>query len=468
MANRFNVAGISARAVTSRTSPDERRASLAALRSRAVNVLFTVDLFNEGVDIPEIDTVLFLRPTESATIFLQQLGRGLRLADDKPCLTVLDFIGAQAADFRFDLRYRALTGASRRSLVREVEEGFPTLPPGCHIELDRVAAKVVLENVRSSLRIDWKGLTAELRGLGDLSLKTFVGEVGIELDDIYRRRRGGWSGLRRAAGFDSRQAGPDDDKLAGAIGRLLHVDDPERLSFFDAVLGADRPPSSMDFSGRAKRLLAMLHFSLQGWNESIDNLDQGMARLWANGARRDELRELSSALRERIRRVTPAIDPTGDLPLRVHARYSLAELLSAFGVVNPAASRGSGVKWIPEQNSDVFWFNLRKTEKHFSPTTMYADRALSPSLLQWESQNSTSATSPTGQRYITHREGGTSIHLFFRDSKEADGDLGAPPYLYAGRATYVEHTGDRPMRIVWRLEHELPADVFHDARVATG
>ena len=69
-------------------------------------VLFTVDLFNEGVDVPAIDTVLFLRPTDSETVFLQQLGRGLRLADNKPCLTVFDFIGNQHGDFRFDLRYR--------------------------------------------------------------------------------------------------------------------------------------------------------------------------------------------------------------------------------------------------------------------------------------------------------------------------------------------------------------------------
>lgn len=108
MAERFREAGIAASAITSRTAPADRRAGLAALRSRNLNILFTVDLFNEGVDVPEIDTVLFLRPTESATVFLQQLGRGLRLADDKPCLTVLDFIANQTATFRFDLRYRAL------------------------------------------------------------------------------------------------------------------------------------------------------------------------------------------------------------------------------------------------------------------------------------------------------------------------------------------------------------------------
>ncbi len=467
MAERFNEAGIPSRAVTSRSTAEERRAGLTALRSRALNVLFTVDLFNEGVDVPEIDTVLFLRPTESATVFLQQLGRGLRLADDKPCLTVLDFIGNQATAFRFDLRYRALTGVSRRGLAREIEHGFPTLPPGCHIELDRIAADLVMQNVSSSLRVDWRGLVAELRETGDVSLGVFLDEAGLDLEDIYRRRRGGWAGLRRMADFDHRPPGTDDDRLAGAIGRMLHIDDLERLGFIAEILDREAPPSAADCVGRGARLLAMLHFSLWGWNEPLTEIDTGLQRLWANPARRDELLELTRVLHDRIRRITVPVDPGGQVPLQVHARYSLAELLAAFGVSNPAASRGSGVRWIEHAQADVFWFNLRKTEKHFSPTTMYADRAISPTLFQWESQNATSETSPTGLRYVNHRERGSSVHLFFRESKAADGDLGAPAYLYAGPATYVSHSGERPMRIIWKLDHELPADIFHDARVAT-
>jgi superfamily II DNA or RNA helicase len=467
MADQFNEAGIPSRAVTSRSAAEERRAGLAALRNRELNALFTVDLFNEGVDVPEIDTMLFLRPTESATVFLQQLGRGLRLADDKPCLTVLDFIGNQATEFRFDLRYRALTGVSRRGLAREIEHGFPTLPPGCHIELDRVAADLVMRNVLSSLRIDWRGLVAELRQTGDVALGAFLDEVGLELEDIYRRRRGGWAGLRRMAEFDQRPPGPDDARLAGALGRMLHIDDLERLGFIANVLGRDTPPSAAECVGRETRLLAMLHFSLWGWNEPLAEIDAGLERLWANPSRREELLELTDALRDRIRRITVPVDPGGHVPLQVHARYSLAELLAAFGVPNPAASRGSGVKWIEDAQADVFWFNLRKTERYFSPTTMYADRAISPTLFQWESQNATSEASPTGQRYVNHRERGSSVHLFFRESKDAEGDLGAPAYLYAGPATYVSHTGERPMRIIWKLDYELPADIFHDARVAT-
>ena len=465
MARRFNEAGITARAITSRTDLEARRAALRGLRDGQVRILFTVDLFNEGVDVPAIDTVLFLRPTDSATIFLQQLGRGLRLADDKPCLTVFDFIGSQHAQFRFDLRYRALTGVSRRGLEREVVHGFPTLPAGCHLELDRVAADLVLRNVRSSLRVDWRGLVAELQQLGDRPLGEFLEETRLDLDDVYRRRRGGWAGLRRQAGFDQRPPGLDDDRLAAAIGRMLHVDDQVRLALLRQVLRAPQPPTADRVDVRERRLLSMLHFSLWGANSPLDTMPDGFQRLWENQGRRQELSELADILQQRLHRVTRPVQGATRIPLQVHARYSRDEALAAFGIGNPASVR-QGVKWVEEEQADVFFVTLRKTERHYSPSTMYQDRAISPSLFQWESQSTTSVASPTGQRYLHHRERGSTIHLFIRESKEADGDLGAPPYLYAGPASYVRHAHDRPIQILWKLEVELPADIFHAARVA--
>ncbi|MEX2553033.1 MAG: DUF3427 domain-containing protein [Actinomycetota bacterium] len=465
MAAKFNGFGIPSIALTGDDDPQQRRAAIDDLRSRKVNVLFTVDLFNEGVDIPEIDTVLFLRPTESATVFLQQLGRGLRLAEDKPCLTVLDFIGAQNANFRFDLRYRALTGVSRRRLGPEIEHGFPTLPAGCHISLDRVAAKLVLDSVRASLKVDWKGMVAELRGLGDVALGTFLEETGFALDDIYRRRHGGWAGLRRLAGFDKRGPGPDDAKLAGAIGRMLHIDDLERLAFVRNLLKEPGSLAVPPLDTREGRLLAMLHFSLWGPGESLDRMADDLRRLRENPARQEELEQLAPLLTERIRRVTHAVDSEGRVPLHVHGRYSRDEALAAFGVANPNSVR-QGVLFVKEEKSDLFFVTLRKTEAHYSPTTMYNDRAITSRLFQWESQSTTAEASPTGQRYVRHRKLGNKVHIFVRETKEADGDLGAPPYLYAGPAIYLSHSGERPMRIIWTLEHELPADLFLAARVA--
>ena len=166
MADYFRRAQVKAVAIDGTTAVDLRRGALRDLADGKVNVIFAVDLLNEGIDVPSVGTILFLRPTESATLFLQQLGRGLRHADGKACLTVLDFIGNQHARFRFDRRFRSLTGGTRRRLVEQIQTGFPYLPAGCHIELDRVAQSTVLSNVRRQLQGTWKDMASDLANMG--------------------------------------------------------------------------------------------------------------------------------------------------------------------------------------------------------------------------------------------------------------------------------------------------------------
>lgn len=463
MADRFNRYGISATAISSNTSREDRLNALERLRRREINVIFSVDLFNEGIDVPEIDTVLFLRPTESATVFLQQLGRGLRHYDEKACLTVLDFIGNQHARFRFDLRYRALTGMSRRGLEREVEQGFPYLPAGCHMELDRVAQGIVLSNLRQALNVPWRDLVAELARLGDVSLAEFLHETDLTVEDVYSKRKGGWLGLRRAAGFDDAAPKEHDDQLANAFSRMLHINDLERLRTYTRF--ANRVDET--YSPREQRLRAMFHFAVWGARASLADVDQFHHRLLQDPARCRELTELLTILTERIEHVTRPLDAASMIPLHVHGRYSRDETLAAFGHDKPHVVR-QGVVHFPEHNADVFFPTLRKSERHFSPTTMYNDYAISPTLFHWESQSTTGENSNTGRRYQSLREGGGRAHLFIRESKIEAGQLGAPPYLYAGPVEYVSHEGEKPMRVIWRLTHPLPAEFFQAAKVVGG
>ncbi|MGC4809061.1 DUF3427 domain-containing protein [Micromonospora sp. DT228] len=459
MADWFRQHGVEAAAVTSGVDRATQKGLLREFKAGKLRVLFTVDLFNEGVDLPMVDTILMLRPTESATIFLQQLGRGLRLDDDKPCLTVLDFIGGQHANFRFDRRWRALTGVSRRAITEAVRDDFPSLPSGCHIELDRVAKEKVLANLKSALPTSKAGLLSELRQLGDVSLTTFLHETGLEIEDVYRSASiGGWTGLRRLAGIDTSAPGEDDRELGRAIGRMLHTDDVDRLELLTRVAAGPPAPGQQVYDGNG-RLLDMLHFSLWGPTAPLVMRDERLTRLWKDPARCAEVRQVAEALRDRIHRVTPTAAP-GAVPLRVHARYSRNEACAAFGMTNPGSLR-EGVKWLPDARADLFFVTLVKSATHYSPTTMYADRAVTETLFQWESQSTTSAASATGQRY---RTGGSAVHLFVRETRVPDRDLGAPAYLYAGTMTYESHTGDRPMRILWRLHHALPADVYATAR----
>jgi len=141
MCQYFNNHGIPSMFLTGKSSDEERRNAKDNLISGKIRFIFVVDIYNEGVDIPEVNTVLFLRPTESLTIFLQQLGRGLRLAENKECLTVLDFIGQANRKYNFEDKFAALLSNVTRSVTREIKDGFVSAPKGCYIQLEKMAAK---------------------------------------------------------------------------------------------------------------------------------------------------------------------------------------------------------------------------------------------------------------------------------------------------------------------------------------
>lgn len=461
----FIDADVPAAIVTGQTRQDNRQRALDDLKSRKVNVIFTVDVFNEGVDLPDVDTVLFLRPTESATIFLQQLGRGLRRAPNKAVLTALDFVGHHRREFRFDVRYRAMIGANRRQLERQIELGFPFLPSGTQIVLDRQSQDLVLENIKGQISNRWKDLVAELRTYGDSTLPGFLDGSGVDLADVLRSDRT-WTRLRRDADLTTRTGGSAEEKLLRRIRALAHVDDQARVRAYLPLLADDSPPYSR-LSRDEQSFARMLLFSL--WPEGkFGSYEEGLATLRNEPAVRDDLRSVIDLAFDQTRHTTyePG-GPLAGLSLRVHARYQREEILAALDHATlarvPSTFR-EGVLRSVTWNADAFLITLTKSETDYSPTTMYQDYAISPDLFHWESQSTTSSDSPTGQRYIHHEKLGSSILLFTRDRKTDA--MGTVPYIFLGPATYVSHTGDRPMAITWKLEHPMPMDIFAVASVA--
>jgi superfamily II DNA or RNA helicase/HKD family nuclease len=459
MAEQFRAVGIPAVAVWGDSPMDERTAALRDLEAGRVNVVFTVDLFNEGVDVPHVDTLLLLRPTESPTLFLQQLGRGLRRARGKALCTVLDFVGNHRREFRFDRRLRALLGGTRREVERQVERGFPFLPAGCHMELDPVAREIVLRSIKQAIPSEWRVKCDELRSLGDVTLATYLHETGLELEDVYANNRS-WSAMRRAVALPTGTAGPDEDALLRAVGRLLHVDDRERLDAYRSLVERSTAPDPSAFTDRERRYARMLIGSLTTLKTSA-SLAEGLAQLCEHPQVRSELLELLDLLPERVDHLHAPLG-IANVPLAVHARYTRAEILAAFNVgsgVKPTTWQ-SGVWWDENSQTDLFAFTLDKSAGSFSPTTRYRDYAISPELIHWESQSATSLDSDTGSRYISQAENGTNVVLFARLST-AD-----RAFWCLGAATCVSHQGERPIAITWRLRHRLSGDLFAEFAAA--
>lgn len=460
----FNDAGIPALTVSGQTPQHVRTDAVRRLRARELNVLFSAEVFNEGLDIPDVDTVLLLRPTQSATIFLQQLGRGLRRTPTKAVLTVLDFVGHQHQQFRWDRKLRALTGLPRRDLHGAVERGFPFLPAGCQIVMDRQAQAHVLNNLKEQIASRWKQIVAELRSYGDRDLPTFLDESGVELADVLRRGNGSWTRLRREAGLPTPAGGSREDGLLKRVRALAHVDDVLRAGHYDRLL-ADSAPHYGRLSATERRLADMLFFSLWPDGGGHASVADGIAALRSERAVRSELASVIDLSFSSARQITVELgDRLGGLPLRIHARYHREEILAALGWASmsrrPSTFR-EGVLYSEQLGVDAFLINLKKSDAEFSPSTRYRDYPISRTLFHWESQSRTSLASATGQRYVT---GASTVLLFVRAEKE--NEFGTAPYLFLGPATYVRHEGERPIGITWRLDVPMPTDFFHLATLA--
>ncbi|MCF3139109.1 DUF3427 domain-containing protein [Paenarthrobacter sp. AR 02] len=477
MARVFNDAGIRSVAVDGGTDEVARADALNQLRNREINCIFAVDIFNEGLDIPEVDTILMLRPTQSATIFLQQLGRGLRRADDKAVLTVLDFIGQQRREFRFDLRYGALTGYGRKQLEKAVEEEFPYLPSGSQIVLDRVAQKVVLDNIKAQLRFNRNQLVADISSYGEVELSSYLRKSANDLKTIYRSTRDSWTGYLRQAqlidgfspiesvlkGIHHHQADAEEKKLLGRMAALIHVDDPERADAYSKLVSAYAPRYE-DLGPREQTFARMLFYTLWDDGGGFKTYDDGLDHLRAYGFVCSEIKQIVSLGVANSRHAGKGLGAgLQHIPLLTHATYRREEILAALQYgsleLGKNVQHREGVAWCPATATDAFFVTLNKDDRKHSATTMYKDYAISPELFHWESQNSTTPSSPVGRRYLNRKANGSHILMFTRDAAEDETGL-TVPYTCLGQVDYVQHAGEKPIEITWKLHRPMPADVF--------
>lgn len=464
MAQVFTAAGIAARAICADTPAGERTEAIAALRAGRVQCLFAVDIFNEGVDIPAVDTVLMLRPTASATIFVQQLGRGLRRAPGKALLTVLDFVGHHRTEFDLSARFTAMTGASRRRLAEQLDGGFPTLPGASRIVLDDVTQTEVLAAIRRASHLsDLRALTRDLGALGTQTpLARFLDDTVRELDDVYRSNRS-WTAVKLAAGGAAAPTG-QEKALLNRMHQLRTVDDLPRITAYSALGRALADGAEIDPDAAWTRMLVDLLLPAERFADyaaAVEHL-RSFPRVAA------EIVELMEAATTNVVRVPESLGGRpGATPLLSHASYQRAELLAALGYSETLRKRPAhhreGVVHCPAFACDLFLINLHKTGGTFSPTTMYRDVPVTSTLFDWESQSTTTQASATGQRYIHHRERGTEILLAVR--REPKDSIGAAPFLVLGNAELVEYSGERPIRFRWRLQRAMPTEILAESAV---
>lgn len=461
MAKYFDKRNIPAMSIDSDSSIEDRNNAQNKLKKGEVKFIFVVDIYNEGVDIPEINTVFFLRPTESSTIFIQQLGRGLRISKEKDVLTVLDFVGQANKQFNFRTKLRSLVGKSNSPLEEEIKNEFPTLPKGCFIQLERKAKEYILENIKQSdankhnLRKMIRNYAHETNN--PLNLRNFLQHYQLEPWQIYKTSS--FFELCYLENLKEKYIVEDGKQLNTALKKIMNINSLKFITFLLNYLSREKY-SLNNLNEEQKLMLLMFHYTI--WNNSPD----GDMVYYLNKLREDnssifeEIIELLKYNSENIDFIEQHANLDYDCPLGLYSKYTTDQILAAIGehTIDKKKSFREGVLYIEEKDTDLFFITLNKSEKYFTPTTQYEDYAISEKLFHWQSQSRTSNTSPTGQRYINQRKRNNKVLLFVREYKSENSIVA--PYHFLGLANYVSHEGSKPISIVWELEKPMPTFIL--------
>lgn len=474
MAEKFNAAGLKADYLTSVNAKLNRDLVKDRLRTKDINYLFVVDIFNEGIDVPELDTVLFLRPTESLTVFLQQLGRGLRLSSGKDCLTVLDFVGNARPEYDFEHKFRALVGKTHTSMIKEIEDDFPHLPLGCTIVLEKKAREIILDNIKKAAglkrnQIITKIINFKHQSILPLTLSNFLNFYHIELAQVYKR--GGWKRLCADAGIIDNFLELHEKEIIRGIKRFIQGNSISFFRFINDLISKKfiiQNPSEDE-----KLMQLMLHYDI--WQEAGTKFDfvtltDSLKSLLSSPIMLAELHEVISILINKVNFVEKPIQLDYATPLKIHSRYNRDEILAAlrFHQFEKKSSNREGVALNKNLNTEALFVTLKKSEKEYSPTTLYDDYAISEDLFHWQSQNRASPDNVSGQSYIQQIELGRNILIFVREQNE-DEYGNTLSYVFLGPANFIKTTGAKPMNIEWKLEEPMPPYIWKESgKLAVG
>ncbi len=454
MAEGFRAFGLKADYLTS--DREDRELLNKQLTNGEINYLFVVDMFNEGIDIPSVDTVLFLRPTESLTVFLQQLGRGLRLSPGKNLLTVFDFVAQLNQKYDFTSRFRSLMVRKDKSVVEQVKNGFTLLPRGCTIHMEEKAQQYVLDNIKAAV-YKKKRLVQELRGYDHCpTLKEFIDNNGQDVRIVYK---GGncWTSLKREAGLCAYDGDENTKRFEKGIGNLVHTNSVAYLGFVKRILSRLEDVKFAD--ERENTFGVMLYYTLYIDKISrvgLRNIEEGISLLANYPLFVAELQELTDYLLANIETKTFSVGEGLPVALEQYGCYTREEIFAIFG--RQTADRKmqgcvSGAFNIEELNTELFFVTLNKSDKDFSPSTMYDDYVVNENQFHWKSLN-TDTHQGRGRRFVEQAKNKKKFLLFVREYKR-DGFGNTCPFYCFGLVDYISSRDDKPMSIDWRMHQPI-------------
>ena len=412
MAEQLRLYGFNAQSLTSDTPADERKQLAKDLRDGTLHYLCVVDIFNEGVDIPEVDTVLFLRPTESLTIFLQQLGRGLRLSAGKTELTVLDFVAQVNRKYDFASRFRALTLHPEKNIQKQIKEGFTLLPLGCSIVMENKARQYILDNITSAI-YNKNRIIKEINSYATIpTLTQFLENNGQDIRILYQGSNC-WSSLKRAARRISYADDTVTKRLEKGMANLIHHNTASFLRFVERFISGEKVHKVED----NKTYAIMFYYAL--FQDKISKTGYGsinealeLIYMPKYACFKQEIAEIVSFLLVRLDIKTTPIGAEIIPGLELYGCYTREEVFTLVGRQTAEVKMqgaASGAFNLPEHNAVLLFVTLNKSEKDFSPSTQYNDYLINEEYFHWQSKNTDSHYNSGGRKYVEQAKTGMKV-----------------------------------------------------------
>lgn len=454
MAEQLRLYGFNAQSLTSDTPADERKQLAKNLRDGTLHYLCVVDIFNEGIDIPEVDTVLFLRPTESLTIFLQQLGRGLRLSAGKTELTVLDFVAQANRKYDFASRFRALTLNPEKNIQKQIKDGFTLLPLGCSIVMEKKARQYLLDNITSAI-YNKNRIVKEINSYASIpTLAQFLENNSQDIRILYTGSNC-WSSLKKAAGRISYTDDAITKRIEKGMANLIHHNTASFLRFVERFIkGEDVHKVESNKSYAIMLYYALFQDKISKTSFSSINEALELIHLPEYACFKQEVSEIISYILSRLEIKTTPLGKDIIPGLELYGCYTREEILTLVGRQTAEVKMqgaASGVFNLPEHNATLLFVTLNKSEKDFSPSTQYNDYLINEEYFHWQSQNTDSHNNNGGRRYTEQPQTKNKIILFVREEKK-DGFGNTSPFHCFGLVDYVSSHDDFPMNVKWKLQ----------------
>lgn len=491
MASEFNKRGYKSVCLTGDDPPKTRALYINRLENdrEELEFIFTVDIFNEGVDIPSVNTVLMLRPTNSPIVFIQQLGRGLRKHANKEFLTVLDFIGNHNKTFLIALALNGSRYYDKESLKVAIATGFANIPGCTHIQMDKISQERILAQIDQENFNSMKYLKEEYFEFKKLN----QGRVPLLLMDYMK-----YDGAPDPVKFIDREKTylqfvakvEKDDNLKGLLvndefeGTLKELSSklPLKRIYEFVILRYLLDHEEINLGIAKRQILKMIHdvdddsilhaFETmnQNYYDSVQlknkpklvNYSNGKLMktamfkgLLENGDYRPFIEDIISYGIFRYEKEFKA-EYYGVPHFKLYEQYQMvdAALLSNYRKIH-TSFRGSGLL---TNGNDFFLFIDLHKEENIKESINYKDQFIDEQYFQWQTPNSTSQNSERGQNIIFNERRGINLHLFIRKYREIDGKN--EPFIYIGRGNTVHFEGEKPITVKIKLENEIPSTLF--------